>query len=258
MFIRIGEQLINAVSFGNGGPPFVAVGGWIGTWQVWRQPLEILSRHRQCIAYDHRGSGQSPADTRKLTCQVQVDDLFRVMDEMGVERCWLGGESHGGFVAASAVLHDPSRFHGLVIVSSTPVWGIDADPARKSFAEMLARAREETLTAFVDRCIPEPDSRHLRSWLLHILLESEPEHGLALLRQVKVDIQQRLGEINIPTLIIHGALDSIEPLRSAKLFNTGIRGSKLLILDDAGHVPTMTRPVEVASAIESLFRQGLA
>lgn len=249
MFIRVGERIINSVSFGIGEPPFVAVSGWIGTWQMWRQPLEVLSRHRQCIAYDHSGSGQTLCNVGKLTCEGQIDDVFRVMDAMEVERCWLCGESHGGFVAASAVLQDPSRFYGLVIVSSAPSWRIDADRSRVVFAEALQASREDALKAFVDRCVPEPDSPHLRRWLLTMLLESEPEYGPALLRQVKVDIRNRLNEITIPTLIIHGAMDSIEPLRGGEPFNAGIKGSRLLVLDDAGHVPTLTHPIEVAEAI---------
>ncbi|MCH7829883.1 MAG: alpha/beta hydrolase [Proteobacteria bacterium] len=46
--------------------------------------------------------------------------------------------------------------------------------------------------------------------------------------------------------------DAIEPLQCAELFNAGIKDSRLVVLENAGHVPTITQPAEVAEAIEEL------
>jgi pimeloyl-ACP methyl ester carboxylesterase len=251
MFIKVGERMMNTVSFGAGDPPLLAVGGWIGTWQVWRQPLEILSRSHRCIAYDHRGSGQSLAEASELHLEGLVDDIFKVMDAMHVDRCWLAGESHGGFIAASAVLRHPSRFLGLIIVSSTPfLEEISQDNRRATFADRLETDADTTLRRFIQGCIPEADSDHLRRWLRSILAEAEPQYGPALMRQMAVDLRDRLSELCLPTLVIHGKQDVIVPPEGGKAFAAGIAGAQLLVLDGVGHVPTMTRPIEVASAIE--------
>ena len=252
MFAEIDGRIVNIASFGSGDPPFFGVGGWIGTWQVWRQALEILSEDRRCIAYDHRGSGQSLADVSTLTRDGLVDDVFLILDHLGIETCWLGGESQGGFIAASAYLRDPSRFHGLVIIDSTPHWRQDA-PGKLDFADRLEADLDAALGPFVGACIPEPDCRHLRRWLFDILKEAEPEYGPALIRQMACDLRDRLGEIDCPTLVIHGLKDVIEPPESGRQFADGIPGARWLGLEGVGHVPTITRPREVASAIRDLI-----
>jgi pimeloyl-ACP methyl ester carboxylesterase len=250
MFIQLGNRMMNTVSFGAGDPPLFAVGGWIGTWQVWRQPFEILSRSRRCIAYDHRGSGQSLADPAELHMQGMVDDVFAVMDALEVDRCWLAGESQGGFIAASAALTDPSRFLGLAIVSSTPFLDQTAQAASAKFAERLEADADATLRRFVNACIPEPESEHLRRWLRHILDEAEPQSGPALIRQIGVDLRGRLSQLRLPTLVIHGKEDVIISPDGANAFAAGISGAQLLLLEGVGHVPTLTRPVEVARALD--------
>ncbi len=254
MFMTIDDRIINCVSFGTGDLPFFAVGGWIGTWQVWRQVLEPLSEDRRCIAYDHRGSGQSLADPADLHRDGLVDDVFILLDALGIERCWLGGESQGGFVAASAVLRDPSRFEGLVIIDSTPYWNNADQPQRLAFAQRLETDPDAALIPFVEACIPEPDCEHLKRWLFQILKEAEPDYGPALIRQMAVDIRDRLPEIACPTLVIHGTDDVIEPVASGAAFARGIPGAQWLPIEGAGHVPTITRPEIVTSAIRSFIR----
>jgi pimeloyl-ACP methyl ester carboxylesterase len=53
--------------------------------------------------------------------ELMVDDVFTVMDSLGIERCILAGESMGGRVAMRAVLQHPERFEGLVLVDSSTV-----------------------------------------------------------------------------------------------------------------------------------------
>ena len=253
MFERIGNRVINVASFGKGDPPFFGVGGWIGTWQVWRQTLEILSEDRRAIAYDHRGSGQSLAPIDTLNREGLVDDVFLLLDHLQIDQCWLGGESQGGFVAACAYLRDPSRFNGLVIIDSTPHW--DArDERRLAFASGLEADLKGALGPFVGGCIPEPDAQpHLRRWLLDILLEAEPEYGPALIRQMEVDIRDQLANIDCPCLVVHGLADVIEPPENGRLFADGIPNARWLGLEGVGHVPTITRPKEVAAAIKQLI-----
>lgn len=256
MFERIGDRIINVASFGKGDPPFFGVGGWIGTWQVWRQTLEILSESRRAIAYDHRGSGQSLAPVTTLNREGLVDDVFLLLDHLKIDQCWLGGESQGGFVAACAYLRDPSRFKGLVIIDSTPHWEAN-DERRLGFAAGLEKDLKGTLGPFVGGCIPEPDAQpHLRRWLLDLLMEAEPEYGPALIRQMEVDIRAYLHEIDCPTLVIHGLADVIEPPESGRQFANGIPGARWLGLEGVGHVPTITRPKEVAAAINKLIEDN--
>lgn len=69
-----------------------------------------------------------------------------------------------------------------------------------------------------------------------------------------IDLEHRLASISLPTLVLHGRLDVIAPLTSAEKLAALIPGTKLVIADDAGHVPTMTRPQWVSEQINEFFK----
>lgn len=248
MFEEVGGRYVNVVSFGSGGVPALFVGGWIGTWQVWLRVMELLSGDRRCVAYDHRGAGQTRAPLESLHPEGMVDDVFGVLDVLGIERCVLIGESQGGFVAAMAARRDASRIAGLAIVDSTPV--NEATPRTDGFAAMLDDDPDGPLVPFVELCIPEPGCEHVRRWLLSLLRESEPSARPALLRQMYgVDLRPQLGEIAVPTLVVHGEEDVIWDVAAGEELAAGIPGAELVTIPGAGHVPMMTKPGEVAEIL---------
>ncbi|MHB1988063.1 MAG: alpha/beta fold hydrolase [Acidimicrobiales bacterium] len=258
MFRRIDGALMNTVSFGSGPRTFVGVGGWIGNWELWQQPFEQLSRSWRTIAYDHFGAGETVVAADRLTFEGQVDALFAVLDAFDIEQCTLGGESNGGTVAMAAALRAPDRFSSLVIVDG-PHSGFD-DPATYQFMAGLKADFPATITGFVDMCVPEADCEHVKRWARDILLRSDADSAVQLLKcMLEVDLRARLPEIQIPTLVIHGELDPLAMTRLAAAEETValIPNATLHVVKGAGHVPTLTRPDEVVRVIED-FVTGLA
>jgi pimeloyl-ACP methyl ester carboxylesterase len=252
VFREVRGHRLNIVSFGSDGTPLVFIGGWIGTWQVWLQVIELLSPRRRCVAYDHRGAGQSPAPVAALTPDGMVDDVFGVLDALSIECCVLIGESQGGFVAAMAALRDPSRFAALGIVDSTPV--NEPSPTSDAFAAMLDEDADSPLTPFVELCIPEPDCQHVRRWLLSLLRESDPVARPALIRQMYgVDLRDQLGHISLPTIVLHGENDAIWPADAGRTFAHGIPAAELTVIPNTGHVPMMTKPHETAASLSDFL-----
>ena len=108
---------MNAVEFGSG-PAFVAHGGWVGNWELWQEPFELMHRHWRCIAFDHRGSGASTFPPESISPTALVDDLFRVLDHFEVKTCVLSGELLGALTCLLAALRDLELYTGLVHVDS--------------------------------------------------------------------------------------------------------------------------------------------
>ena len=257
MFKRVNGRIFNIVSVGSGEPPLLLIGGWIGSWQLWRQPMELLSAHRRCVAYDHRGAGQTIAATQDLHPEGLVDDVFLLLDALGIDRCWLAGESQGGIIAVMAAVRAPSRFLGLTLIATAPAFAQTAE--HDQFAAALERNPDSVLRRFVDLCIPEADSGHLKRWLLHILKEAEPGAGVSLVRQMyRADIRNQLAAVSLPTQIIHGEADRIETPAGAATLARGIRNAELLLLPGVGHVPTITCPEIVAQAMASFMARHQA
>ena len=67
-------------------------------------------------------------------------------------------------------------------------------------------------------------------------------------------LDDRLKSVKIPTLIIWGKQDTVTPLELARRFAGGIRGSRLAVIDDAGHLPEIEKPEAFYGAVKRFVR----
>jgi pimeloyl-ACP methyl ester carboxylesterase len=251
VFLDVNGVRLHALAFGEGSRTLVAVGGWTGNWEVWEEPIAQLTANGwRCIAYDHRGAGESPADPSEITVDAMVTDVVAVLDAFGVERCILAGESQGGAVAQYAAARTPGRFDGLVLAAPAPTGRnvhANADRCRTDYRAVVA--------GFVERCFPEPDSDHIKRWAKDILLRAEPEQAARIIEMwgddTVTDVDAR--RLELPVLLLHGVADAIVPIEVSRTLVEILPDAELVEFDGVGHVPTMTRPDEVAAAIRRRF-----
>jgi len=254
MFIQNKNTQLYTVEFGTGPRTILAHGGWTGSWELWTEPFTYLSKTWRTVAYDHRGTGATISPVESITLDNMVNDLFAVMDKLEIEKCVLAAESAGGIVATSTVLQQPQRFDGLVLVDA--LLHNEDDGHDAMLIQGLKFQYEQTIGQFVDSCVltSEPNSVEIRSWGRKILARSTPEASIRLLEYTHgIDLRPRLEEITIPTLLIHGDTDAIVPLSDAEHAASQIPNNHLHVIQGAGHVPTVTRPREVADEINQFF-----
>lgn len=255
MFISIDDAMLYTTSFGSpSSRPILGIGGWIGNWELWAEPFSILSASWYTLAYDHRGSGATVAPVETITFDRLVDDVFVVLDAYKIDRCILAAESAGALTALGAALRRPERISGLVLVDG--LYHRHIPPEQDAFLKGLQTNYPPTLDWFVVTCVPEPDSEHLRRWGRQILRRASQEAAIALQRMpASVDLRPELGRLPQPTLIIHGDQDDLVSLESSQWLAKTLPNARLCVLRGAGHVPTITRPDEVAQAIVNFFMQ---
>jgi pimeloyl-ACP methyl ester carboxylesterase len=252
MFLKLDDAELFLSSFGNGPRTLVAHGGWVGSGELWYPPFELLSRTWRTITYDHRGTGATVNRAAAITFELLVQDLFKVLDALSIDQCVLAGESSGACIALEAALRSPSRFTGLVVVDGRYYGGKSAGAAR--FIEGCKTNFPGTMDMFINACVPEENCDAIRRWGKQIVNRSNGSEAVQLMECLEVvDLERRLSEISLPTLIIHGSQDVITPVANSENLAAKIPNSKLVIIEGAGHVPTMTRPVDVAKAIEDFF-----
>ena len=245
VFVTRDEVRLNVVQWGpSGAPAFVGHGGWIGSWELWQEPFQLMQSRWRCVSYDHRGSGATTAEPSDISPEALVADLWRVLDELGVDRCVLAGESMGALTVLGAALEHPERVAGLVIVD-----GKTSGESSVTFIQDVRCDFVPTVRAFVDACVPEPASEHVRRWGRQILLRADKECAARLL-EVMAPVRPDVERLGIPTLIVHGEQDVVVPLEDARALHARMPNSELITLPGAGHVPTLTRPREVVEAID--------
>jgi pimeloyl-ACP methyl ester carboxylesterase len=255
VFLQIGDVKLHALSFGEGARTFLCVGGWTGSWEVWEEPLAQLSASGwRCVAYDHRGAGESPVDPRRISVRHMIDDVAAVMDAVGIEQCVLAGESQGGAIAQYAAARWPERFIGLVLTAPAPARRREATGGN-AFADACRTDYPATVEGFVAACFPEPDCEHVKRWAKNVLLRAEPEQAARIVEMWRDEAVPDLDAraITVPTLIIHGTADAIVPIDESRELAARLPDVELLEFEGTGHVPTMTRPDEVVAAIQRRF-----
>lgn len=248
MFLQAGGHWLNTVQIGSAERTFVAHGGWVGGWELWQQPMELMQSQWRSIAFDHRGSGASTAPPEAVDPRGLIDDLFTVLAHYGVERCVLSGESMGAQTCLNAVIERPELFSGLVLVDGAP----GSDDGEPPNTDRMRADYATYVAGFVDTCIPESDSDHLRRWARQILLRADPVAAARMLESnYEQGIVPDLPKVTVPTLVLHGALDSIVPPSFGEEMAAAIPDAEYVVIPGAGHVPTLTRPQLVVDAINS-------
>ena len=257
MFIKVRGQLVHTVDYGEGTPTIVGVSGAFGNTEIWEQPFELLSRRHRVIAYDHFGTGETRVPPDLVTFEEQIAVLHELLDALSVERCILVGDSAMVPVAVELAVRHPERIQALALVSGGVVH--DENPMVIAFVAGLRSDFEGTMEGFVPACIPEADSQHLRDWLRDIISRTGGERAAALVEaSYGIDLSARLPELTMPTVVIQGERD-VMPTSNADIARTmaaAIPNCKLELLPGVGHVPTLTRPKEVAGIIERLASES--
>lgn len=256
MFLRIDGSMVHTIDLGDGHPAVLGLAGVFGNMEIWQLPFELLHRRFRTVAFDHYGTGETYVDAGRVTFDHQVDLVSRVLQELEVDRCVLAGDSSLTSVAVAAAHRWPDRFAGLVLVAGR----LDHQPVERTtrFVTGLRSSFDRTLEGFVEFCLPEDTEGHLRRWLFDIIARTGPERSAALVESFyEVEYRSLLGSIGIPTLVIHGDMDYVNPLDEAREIAAAIPDAELLVLEQTGHVPTISRPAEVASAIEDFIDRRL-
>ena len=257
MFLKSHDADLFVSSFGSGTRTIVAHGGWVGSGELWQQPFEELSRSWRTVSYDHRGTGASTNRAQTISFELLVNDLFHVLDTLQITSCVLAGESSGAFVVLEAALRQPHRFSGLVLVDGRYQGGKSAGASR--FIDGCKTNFPATMEAFVNACIPEEDCAAERRWGKQIVMRSDGPSAVQLMECLEpVQLEHRIDQIQLPTLLIHGSRDVITPVTSSQKLADTLPNSKLVVIEGAGHVPTVTRPSAVVRAINKFFEPAIS
>lgn len=252
MFISHNQAQLYTVAFGSSERAILAIGGWTGSWELWTDPFSFLSESWRTVAFDHRGTGATVAPADTINWANMVSDVFAIMDYWNIQECVLAAESAGAATAIQAALKDPTRITGLVLVDALYYNPPSQQP--DLFLAGLQQYYAETITQFVNTCVPEPNSEAIRRWGEHILGRASQEAAIQLYQcNSGLDLRPQLSRITQPTLILHGEQDNLVPVEATEHLASEIPNSHLHIFPETGHVPTVTRPKEVADAINQFF-----
>ena len=223
---------MNLTISGPVGAPSLVLSNPLGTTAaVWDPQLEELERRRTVIRYEHALRGSVAELAEPL-----LDALARV----GMERVSFCGLSLGAMVGMWIAAERPDRIDSLVLASTSARFGVKSEwAARAAFvrAHGIERIARDALNkwftpAYVDR----------QPFLDMQLAFAPDDYALGLEAIGRFDFRERLGEIQVPTLVIAGAQDAATTPADASALAEGIPDSRLVILDHAAHLANVEAP----------------
>ncbi len=196
-----------------------------------------------------------------------IRDMAAEILETAPPRFALAGHSMGGIVAMEIIRRAPERVSRLALLSTTPLPDTPAQAAWRepvivrAQAGRLAEAVAEVVTR--DSLAPQHGEADRPGQILTLLKEMAEDFGADMFvrhqraLQRRPDAQRTLQKLKVPTMVLCGAHDRLTPPKRHENMAELIPGAELVVLPNAGHMPTLECPDEVTIGLRAWMQMPL-
>jgi pimeloyl-ACP methyl ester carboxylesterase len=217
----------------------------------WRRNVPTLAAELRVVAYDFRGNGRSDDPPGPCTMTTFVDDTVALLEDLGIERAHVYGQSFGGMVAQELGLARPDRVRSLVLACTHPGHhhAVRVDDG--------AVPKGEPWRALYAPGFPEAHPEHVAEDLR--VGGQTPPHPQGQRRQWEAvqgwDAYDRLPGLDVPTLVLHGTEDRLVAPANAELLARRIPGAELVWIEGAGHLYHSEQAAAADDAVLTFVRR---
>lgn len=245
-------------------PLLLLVHGFAGDKDNWSMIAPYLTRDYHVIAPDLPGFGENERNPDlAYDLQAQTARLKAFADALGLSRPHVGGNSMGGWIALRYAIEYPDALASLTLLNNAGVNGANESELQKQAANEdynpLVLANLEDADRLVAMVVHKPP--HIPSRLKPVLYAD----GLKYRDQLDTifwviategrdhPLNDRLGEVKVPTLIIWGRHDKLLDVSCVPVLEAGIAGSVSHIFEHVGHVPMIEDPKATAAVMKGFL-----
>jgi pimeloyl-ACP methyl ester carboxylesterase len=252
-----GAELTYADHGPRGSMALLFVHGWQGAGAVWMPIVEKLAERHRTIAVDLRGFGESNAAPGPYRVETFSDDLSALVASLDLDPLVVVGHSMGAAVAQRFAIDRPDAVEGLVLISPVPASGVPFPPRIEAMFRATAGNPENANAWLAALTYAEPPAE-IRALMraaaaatpAHVALESFDSWA-------HLDFAGEAATIDTPTLVLAPAADRpMTPDFVRERVADVIEGSRMVVIEEAGHYVPLEQPERVAALIER-FVDGL-
>lgn len=223
--------------------PIVFIPGLMCTGRIYQHQVEELGQRHPVLLANH----WSHATMKEVAASIL---------EAAPERFILAGTSMGGYAAFEIMRQASDRVGKLILLSTSAK--PDTPDRSKGRREQVAAARKaNNMRAGTKALFPKlvHPARHEDQPLLTTFIEMAEQLGLdAFERQIEAIISREdsrplLAEVKVPTLVVVGKDDALIVPDEGREIAAGIKGAKLVEIENAGHMCMIERPEAVTKAL---------
>jgi pimeloyl-ACP methyl ester carboxylesterase len=261
--------IIHYETYGRG-RPVLLLHGWLGSWALWRDTIEVLGREFRTYALDFFGFGESgvvgePQSQRasSFTVPTYVEMVYQFMERLGIKKAPLIGHSMGGTVSLSTAIHYPDKVVKVCVIGS-PINGQSLNLLLKlsgnpTLASVFWLFQGKGLLLFLRgySYFMAKDGRAMARMITKdvsmISMESFFQ-SIGTLRQT--DLRPDLHQIQCSTLGMYGKRDIIVRPSQNKLLKEGVPHAQIEWFPDAGHFIMMDSPDRFITTLRTWLLNG--
>lgn len=248
-----GTKIAYAIS--GQGSPIIRAPTWMTHLELdWRcEPIgskvRMLSHRARFVRFDARGTGLSDR-TDPGRVEQWVEDLDAVLTTSGLRKPALIGSSGGALSAIQFAAEYPGRISCLILFGGFCRGSLHRGASLKhveAFSHLIAEGWGQKNAAFrqmmTSSLFPGATRRQMDEFNYLQQKSSEAETAARLIRRIaETNLQHKLADISVPTLVIHSQNDSRVPLTEAYLMTESIPGAELFEYASENHIPLAQEP----------------
>jgi pimeloyl-ACP methyl ester carboxylesterase len=261
-FAEVGGVRVHYQEKGSG-PALVLIHGNNSSAYTWKDVFDTLAGEFRVVALDMKGFGftAKPAGG-DYRVEAQAALVVGLMDELKIERAVLVGSSLGGGVALAAAIDYPERVGGLVLVDSaafTDPRGASLAPSYVNWPYVGAAVTALALTSdglvrdglrksFHDQS--KVTDERVAAYYLPLTTRAG-QRAARLVRQQRhmARVEQLLGKVTQPALLIWGAEDRLILLEEGRRLRAALPDARLVVFESCGHLPQEEMPERFAREV---------
>lgn len=246
------------------GQPVILIHGLGADWEMWGKAIPYLASGYKVFALDLPGHGKSDKPDVPYDINYFTDFLADFICTLELGKVVVVGVSMGGQTALKLAIRRPELVEKLVLVDSSglsPLYhGAFKIPGAAWIFTYIA-SRWTTINLWCYRCF-FVDKHYVTAQVVQEYLErlKRPGARQTYYRNILAvswpdkDLPREIKKVTMPTLIVWGRDDKIMPLKDAHRFKAGIINSKLVVINNCGHVPPVEKYREFNGALLDFLR----
>lgn len=222
------------------GEAIVFIHGLSDSLLYWEFLANNLKKDYKVLRIDLRGHGETERGNNEITIDLLCEDLRNLLDELYIENINLVGFSLGSAVALDFTIRYPQMVSSLVLMSCF----YKPDEQSKDILSQFKSALNSSFDEFYDLLFsmslcPSVIENNREELAFLKKFASQTADMDAYIQSVDAclnfDVEDKLSQIDAPTLILAGKYDEILPLSSQQDLKNNIKNSKLVVFDDVKH-----------------------
>ncbi|MCR6636012.1 3-oxoadipate enol-lactonase [Devosia sp.] len=259
-FARINGVLLHYRLAGPEGAPVVVLANSLGTdARIWDGVISRLAATYRVVSYDKRGHGLSDIPAGDYTLDDHLDDLFGLVDHLGIGRFALGGVSIGGLITQGAALRAPERLTALVICNSAAKSGDHAFWTARMNAVLengVASIADGIMERWFSPQFRAERTEELAGWRNMFLRCDARGYAATCATLRDADLRERVCAIALPTLLVAGEQDLAMPVAQVEATAAAVTGSRFEIFPGVGHIPSIEAPEKLAGLMLEFLKEA--